>query len=100
MDYTKGTFKDGHTAWKVYPFYGGMYEIRSSDEGAIIAEKIHGEVNARLIASAPMMYEALKEIAEYREKQAGMYESDKIKQAYSNLETITRHAASVIKDLK
>lgn len=37
-----------------------IYEIHWSDDGECVAEIVHGESNARLIAAAPEMLEALK----------------------------------------
>lgn len=67
---TKGTFKDGSTGWKAVPYPKGKevglstHEIHFSDDGECIAEVVHGEENAKLIAAAPDLLEALKSLYE------------------------------------
>lgn len=55
--YTKGTFADGTTGWKVgkinHTNYKDIYEIHFSDSGECIAEMVHGKANADLIEAAP-----------------------------------------------
>jgi aryl-alcohol dehydrogenase-like predicted oxidoreductase len=40
-----------------------IYQIHWSDIGECVAEIVHGEANARLIAAAPEMLEALEKLA-------------------------------------
>lgn len=61
---TKGEFKDGSKGWKAVA-YGdnnkvgySTHEIHFSDDGECIAEVVHGEANAKLIAAAPQLLEA------------------------------------------
>lgn len=69
MEYTKGTFKDGTTGWKAIPYPKerqlgfSTHEIHFSDDGECVAEVVHGEANAKLMAVAPELLEALEEIA-------------------------------------
>ncbi len=55
--------------WKAYkraePVGFAEYEIHYSDDGECVAEVVHGEADAHLIAAAPDMYEALVSICEY-----------------------------------
>lgn len=63
MMYTKGTFKDGTTGWKAIPYENKVgfatHEIHWSDDGECVAEVVHGEADAKLIAAAPEMFETL-----------------------------------------
>lgn len=64
MEYTKGTFKDGTTGWKAVPYPKerqvgfSTHEIHFSDDGECVAEVVHGEANAKLIAAAPELLKA------------------------------------------
>ena len=65
---TKGKFQDGSTGWKAvpYPKYKHVgfltYEIHWSDDGECVAEVVHGEADARLIADAPNLLAVLNQI--------------------------------------
>jgi hypothetical protein len=52
--------------WKAYkrkePVGYAEWEIHWSDQGECVAEVVHEEANARLIAAAPEMYKLLKEM--------------------------------------
>lgn len=65
---TKGDFKDGTKGWKAVP-YGeddkvgfATHEIHWSDYGECVAEVVHEEANAKLIAAALDLLEALQEL--------------------------------------
>ena len=64
---TKGTFKDGTTGWKYYSYKEdervgfSTHEIHWSDDGECVAEVVHDEANAKLIAAAPELLGALLE---------------------------------------
>ena len=47
--------------WKVIEDYGGIYDLFDEAHGFQVATG-YGEANARLIAAAPAMYEALVEM--------------------------------------
>lgn len=51
-----------HTAgpWKVVPFVN-HFDIQFEDDGECIAEHVYTEADARLIAAAPDLLEALRE---------------------------------------
>lgn len=65
MGITKGTFKDGENGWKAveykrsYAVGLSTHEIHFSDDGECVAEVVHGEADAKLIAAAPNLLEAL-----------------------------------------
>lgn len=74
MAHTKGTFKDGHTGWKVTDFiakYSSQvgYEVIYSDDGECVAEFVENEDDAKLIASAPQLLQLLTRI--YNRGQVG-----------------------------
>ena len=55
--------------WKAHPTglaRSGLpeYEIHWSDIGECIAERVHGEAEAHLIAAAPELLKALREVAQ------------------------------------
>ena len=62
---TKGTFKDGTIGWKYYSYKEdervgfSTHEIHFSDDGECVAEVVHDEANAKLIAAAPELLKAL-----------------------------------------
>ena len=63
---TKGKFKDGTTGWKYRNYKEdervgfSTHEIHWSDDGECVAEVVHDEANAKLIAAAPDLLESLK----------------------------------------
>jgi hypothetical protein len=63
---TKGTFKDGTTGWRYYSYKEdervgfSTHEIHWSDDGECVAEVVHDEANAKLIAAAPELLKALQ----------------------------------------
>ena len=65
---TKGKFKDGSTGWKAVPYPKdkqvgfSTHEIHWSDDGECVAEVVHGEADARLIADAPNLLAVLNQI--------------------------------------
>jgi len=65
MKHTQGIFSDGCTGWKAVEYKKGSeiglstHEIHFSDDGECVAEVVHGEANAKLIAAAPELLEAL-----------------------------------------
>lgn len=65
---TKGKFEDGSTGWKavLYPkdkqVGFSTHEIHWSDDGECVAEVVHGEEDARLIADAPNLLAVLNQI--------------------------------------
>lgn len=64
MSYTKGTFIDGTKGWKAVPYEKlvgfATHEIHWSDDGECIAEVVHGANDAKLIAAAPDLAEAIQ----------------------------------------
>ena len=70
-NYTVGTFKDGSKGWKAVPYPKdkqvgfSTHEIHWSDDGECVAEVVHGEADAMLIAAAPDMLTALKILRAY-----------------------------------
>lgn len=66
MEITKGTFKNGEKGWKAVEYNRGYevglstHEIHYSDDGECVAEVVHGEADAKLIAAAPNLLEALE----------------------------------------
>jgi len=67
MEYTKGKFKDGTKGWKAHNNGAHWnnkditnYEIHHSDIGECVVDHVYDENDAKLIAAAPEMYEALK----------------------------------------
>lgn len=63
---TKGLFADG-SQWKAVKFeetkqHYGFFEIHFSDDGECVAEFVHNEHDARLIAAAPDLLEALQSL--------------------------------------
>jgi len=64
---TKGNFNDGNTGWKAVPYDENnkvgfsTHEIHWSDDGECVAEVVHEETNAKLIAAAPEMHSLLNE---------------------------------------
>ena len=68
MEYTKGKFADGNKGWKAIEpdvkIGFATHEIHWSDDGECVAEVVHGENEANLMAAAPVMYEALKKLME------------------------------------
>ena len=60
---TKGTFKDGTIGWKYCSYKEdervgfSTHEIHFSDDGECVAEVVHDEANAKLIAAAPELLE-------------------------------------------
>jgi hypothetical protein len=62
---TKGIFSDGHTGWKIEErsTYGVPgYEIHYSDEGECVTDHVYHIEDAKLIANAPKILEALENI--------------------------------------
>lgn len=95
MEYTKGTFKDGNTGWKIdNRETNGVkgFEIHWSDDGECVTDHVYTEADAKLIAAAPAMYEALKEIAEGK----GRYDTDKLKHASNTIEDMIKLATDAI----
>lgn len=63
---TKGLFADG-SQWRAVKFNEteyrcGCFEIHYSDDGECVAELVHNEHDARLIAAAPDLLEALQSL--------------------------------------
>jgi hypothetical protein len=91
--YTKGNFRDGHTGWKAvkYPEGRGIgfstHEIHWSDYGECVAEIVHGEHNANLIAAAPELFEALEEIVHWVKQ--GDYEVEFLEKSIKALNRAT-----------
>lgn len=62
---TKGTFKDGHTGWKMHKIpnaYGGTkhsYEIHFSDDGECVAEFVHERADAKAIVKVTELIKML-----------------------------------------
>lgn len=54
--------------WEIWPFkHAGAYSVSpvgKTDAEDVVADKIHNESNARLIAAAPELLEALRETLE------------------------------------
>lgn len=95
MEYTKGTFKDGNTGWKVDTREtNGVkgFEIHWSDDGECVTDHVYTEADAKLIAAAPAMYEALKQIAEGK----GRYDTDRLKHASNTIEDMIKLATDAI----
>jgi len=65
MKHTQGVFTDGYTGWRAVKYKEGSeiglstHEIHFSDDGECVAEVVHGEANAKLIAAAPKLLEAI-----------------------------------------
>jgi hypothetical protein len=61
--YTIGAFSDGDTGWKVgepNDSYAVLaYEIHFNDDTECVAEVVHEEADAKLIAAAPNLLDAL-----------------------------------------
>lgn len=71
MEYTKGKFEDGTAGWKAHNNGAHWnnkditnYEIHYSDAGECVVDHVYEENDAKLIAAAPDMYEALKKLME------------------------------------
>lgn len=70
-NYTLGNFKDGSKGWKAVPYQKykqvgfSTHEIHRSDDGECVAEIVHGEADATLIAAAPDLFEALVALKDY-----------------------------------
>lgn len=95
MEYTKGVFKDGRIGWKIANREtNGVkgYEIHWSDDGECITDHVYTKEDAKLIASAPQMYEALKEIAQGK----GRYDTDKLIHASNTIEDMIKIAKDAI----
>lgn len=60
MSYTKGPWKPRHTPMR--GVFGDTYCIDWSDDQEEVAEIVHGEANARLIAAAPELLEAFQNL--------------------------------------
>ena len=64
MKHTKGKFADGTKGWKAVKYIEKVgfatHEIHYSDDGECVAEVVHGEANAKLIAASPVMYNYIK----------------------------------------
>lgn len=56
-----GTFTPGE--WKVKYRYGGYYEVLVGDR--LVADCLRSEENARLIAAAPELYDAVCDLLDY-----------------------------------
>ncbi len=70
MKHTQGDFKDGSTGWKIGSRKtNGIdgFEVHWSDDGECITDHVYAESDAKLIAAAPDLLEALQEL-----KRAGM----------------------------
>lgn len=64
---TKGNFKDGTTGWKVDSREtNGVkgFEIHYSDDGECVTDHVYEEADAKLIAAAPELLQALSIILE------------------------------------
>jgi len=62
---TKGIFSDGHTGWKIGEREtNGVqgFEIHWSDDGECVTDHVYTLEDAKLIASAPDLLEALQEL--------------------------------------
>ena len=63
MNHTKGEWKVGLDSWDTYIGTGNQYLAKMINSGSLTDAEV--KANANLIASAPDMYEALKEILFY-----------------------------------
>jgi hypothetical protein len=74
---TKGNFKDGTTGWKAVAYPEGKkvglanFEIHFSDDGECVAEVVHEEADAKLIAAAFDLLEALIRFDKFADDFAG-----------------------------
>lgn len=64
---TKGKFSDGYDGWKKREIVSSHhskphYEIIFSDDTECIAEYVHNEEDAELIACAPKLFELVEEL--------------------------------------
>jgi hypothetical protein len=96
-NYTKGIFSDGTTGWKVNRL--GQHwnnqelehlEVVWSDETECICDTVYDIEDAKLIAAAPEMYEALKALLKcYEEKgQLLSFNVDIARQAINKAESL------------
>ena len=72
MSYTKGNFKDGTVGWKVRKLGEHVnnkglewIEIVWSDSDECVCDTVYSESDAKLMAAAPEMIEALKRVEAY-----------------------------------
>lgn len=70
--YTKGKFKDKTKGWKAVNCGSHWnnksitnWQIHWSDDGECISDHVYEESDAKLIAAAPEMFEALKRVEAY-----------------------------------
>ena len=98
MEYTKGTFKDGDTGWKIgHRETNGTkgFEIHWSDDGECVTDHVYTKEDAALIANAPAMYEALKEITEGK----GRFDMDRLNHASNTIEDMKQIAIDVLRTI-
>ena len=80
---TKGKFKDGTTGWKAVKYDPtkavgfATHEIHWSDDGECVAEVVHGQDDANLIAAAPDLLNAIKYYFDILEEVRGKDWKDK-----------------------
>ena len=61
--------------WTMEPFVDGCYDVNSPDTGDLVAHEIASEADARLIAAAPDLLEALRMVLNVSE---GGFMSEKL----------------------
>lgn len=69
--YTKGIFADGCIGWKIFNRETNGtkgFEIHYSDDGECVTDHVYTESDAKLIAAAPDLLEALIDAKEQLEK--------------------------------
>jgi len=76
--------------WKAHPTglaRSGLpeYQIHWSDIGECVAEVVHGDADARLIAAAPELYAALEAIIAWEQSEDGPFAWEVLDQAKAAL---------------